>query len=100
VDVLQQDYSVSVEGLVATFVTAPVSPTAGSQATFDASASLVGVGRVITNYAWDFGDGASSNSNAPTATHTYSSAGRYVVTLTLTDNLGAKASRTNLVVVQ
>ena len=41
----------------------------------------------ISSYLWDFGDGNSSSAANPT--HTYSSAGTYSVSLTVTDNLGA-----------
>jgi hypothetical protein len=37
---------------------------------------------------WDFGNGQTSTSNAPT--YTYPAAGKYTVTLTVTDNGGAK----------
>ncbi len=40
----------------------------------------------ITGYAWNFGDGASSSAANPS--HTYSSAGNYTVSLTVTDNDG------------
>lgn len=41
---------------------------------------------MITAYSWDFGDGISSN-NA-NASHTYNSAGIFIVTLTVTDDVG------------
>lgn len=51
----------------------------------DASTSADADGNII-NYAWDFGDG--STTSGVTATHTYSDAGRYVITLTITDDAG------------
>ncbi|MCG6900791.1 MAG: S8 family serine peptidase [Gammaproteobacteria bacterium] len=45
----------------------------------------------ISTWHWDFGDGSSSNAQNPT--HTYA-AGSYAVTLTVTDDGGASASRT------
>ncbi|MGH2553979.1 MAG: PKD domain-containing protein, partial [Chitinophagaceae bacterium] len=42
----------------------------------------------ITNYAWTFGDGGTGNGTIPTISHTYSTAGTYTVTLTITDNNG------------
>ncbi|MDQ2740322.1 MAG: PKD domain-containing protein, partial [Actinomycetota bacterium] len=40
------------------------------------------------SYAWDWGDGSAAGSGV-TASHTYSAAGSFVVTLTVTDSLGA-----------
>lgn len=36
-------------------------------------------------YYYDFGDGATKTSNSPTATHTYTGAGRYTPSVTVTD---------------
>ncbi len=41
---------------------------------------------IIVSYAWDFGDGASASTSI--ASHTYTAAGVYTVTLTVTDNAG------------
>lgn len=46
----------------------------------------------ITNYAWDFGDGSTVESVAATESHSYSSAGDYTVTVTVTDDQGAEAT--------
>ncbi len=55
--------------------------------------STIAIG-TITNYAWAYGDGNTSTSNLtyPT-THSFTSAGNYVVTLTVTSNGGC--SHTN-----
>jgi PKD repeat protein len=45
----------------------------------------------IVSYAWTFGDGGTSSEQNPS--HLYTSAGTYAATLTVTDNRGAKASR-------
>ena len=49
----------------------------------------------ITAYSWDFGDGVSSSIANPT--HTYTSGGPFVATLTVTDNQGAQSTTTVLV---
>jgi len=68
----------------------------GRPVTFDASASADD--GVIVSYQWDFGD-ASSGSGVR-ATHTYAQGGSYSVTLTVTDNRGLAASKTQEVAVQ
>lgn len=60
---------------------------AGLSVTFDSSASAASGAATITEYAWTFGDGATSTEASPT--HRYASAGTYTATLTVTDNLGA-----------
>lgn len=40
----------------------------------------------VVDYAWDFGDGATSAGPSPTASHEYAGAGARTVTLTVTDN--------------
>ncbi len=44
------------------------------------------------SYAWDFGDGNTSTSENPS--HLYSTAGDFMATLTVTDDLGASATDT------
>ena len=67
-----------------------------SSCTFDGTSSTDADGS-ITGYAWSFGDGATSTASAPS--HAYATAGAYSVTLTVTDNLGAMASKTSVVTV-
>ncbi|HEY8507282.1 MAG TPA: malectin domain-containing carbohydrate-binding protein [Steroidobacteraceae bacterium] len=50
---------------------------------FDGSASFDPDGMIV-NYEWDFGDRTSGF--GPTATHTYTAPGTYIVTLTVTDD--------------
>lgn len=57
----------------------------------DASASSDSDG-TVASYEWDFGDG--SVATGPAAAHTYASPGVYNVTLTVTDDRGARASVT------
>ena len=46
----------------------------------------------IASYFWNFGDGATSTTQNPQ--HTYTVAGKYVVILTVTDNLGVQTTET------
>ena len=62
----------------------------GVPVTFSAVAS----GGSNPKYSWQFGDGtaATTPSSTGNVTHTYAQPGRYVVTATVTDDLGATAS--------
>ncbi|MES2287916.1 MAG: PKD domain-containing protein [Bacteroidota bacterium] len=44
------------------------------------------------NYAWNFGDGATLTSSSPTASHTFSTQGIYVVTVLITNGCGNSAT--------
>ena len=57
-------------------------PACPGAATTFTDASAVGGGGVITNWAWDFGDGNTSTAQNPS--NTYATAGTYNVTLTVT----------------
>ncbi|WP_323675499.1 S8 family serine peptidase [Halorubellus sp. PRR65] len=81
----------------ASFTVNPSSPTAGESATFDASASGDSDGS-ISSYNWDFGDGATASGQS--TSHTYSAAGDYTVSLTVTDDAGATDTATQTVTVQ
>ncbi|MFI5287624.1 MAG: PKD domain-containing protein, partial [Candidatus Dormibacteria bacterium] len=64
----------------------------GSASVFDASASTVAYG-AIASYAWNFGDGHTSTTTAPTTTHTYATAGQYPATVTETSSGGTSTTR-------
>ena len=49
----------------------------------------------ITQYTWDFGDGTMAD--GALVGHTYAAPGTYTVTLSITDNLGARGTRTQAV---
>lgn len=48
----------------------------------------------VTQYAWNFGDGATQNSTAAAVTHQYNNPGAYNVTVTVTTRQGCSASLT------
>jgi hypothetical protein len=58
----------------------------GETVTLDGSASFDPDGRIV-NYSWDFGDGSPAQStNATKVDHKYPRAGRYTVTLIVSDS--------------
>jgi DNA-binding beta-propeller fold protein YncE len=63
----------------------------GSPTLFDAPSST-GVYSPITSYSWNFGDGTTDTTSAPTVTHVYQSPGDYTATLTVTDLVGTSTS--------
>jgi len=66
--------------------------TAGSPTGFDAGESRAESAE-ITSYRWRFGDGTGAESATPTISHTYASAGIYMVTLTETDADGTSTTQ-------
>jgi PKD repeat protein len=84
-------------GLLAVLTQSPASPVAvGQTVFFDGSGSSSSTGTRITNYLFDFGDGASQSSAFPTAKHEYAATGAYIVKLTITDERGRTASTTSV----
>ncbi|KAF5414537.1 MAG: Subtilisin-like serine protease [Candidatus Methanogaster sp.] len=79
---------------VASFSYTPESPLVNQMITFDASASYAPDGN-ITNYEWNFGD--ETNGTGGMINYSYSSAGKYDVTLTVTDDVGAADTMTKQV---
>lgn len=69
----------------------------GEETAFDASDS-VSVEGTIVDYSWDFGDEETGSGVSPA--HTYSEAGVYTVTLTITDSEGLESAETTRVWVQ
>jgi PKD repeat protein len=68
----------------------------GQSVSFNGSGSSDSDGSIIS-YAWDFGDGDSSIGSV--VSHTYSTAGAYTASLTVTDNDGATDTDTVLVTI-
>ena len=82
----------------AIFTVTPENPIVGESVTFDASASFDIDGRTPVEYIWAFGD--ENTGTGERFTHSYGSAGEYVVMLTVVDDHGiSSSSTTNLTVV-
>jgi PKD repeat protein len=64
--------------------------------TFDASGSSDPDGTIV-RYSWDFGDGSSGLGQV--INHVYLKSGTFRIGLTVTDDLGARATKTELIVV-
>jgi len=79
--------------LTANLDAAPTSASAGDAISF--TATDTGPADRITSYSWQFGDGTTAN--GATATHTYSSAGEYTVTLVVTADTGQTRSASTTV---
>jgi len=86
---------------IAFFTYAPTSAiTTSTLVAFNGSGSYPVNGSRIMNYAWDWGDGTTDDFNSsPTEDHDWIAAGVYAVTLTVTDDLGQRASATQLITV-
>ncbi len=69
----------------------------GKQRTILFSASAYDVDGSIVRYDWNFGDGSSTSSTLYQVSHGYKKNGTYTITLTVTDNLGATATKTMLI---
>ncbi|MFC6963054.1 PKD domain-containing protein [Halocatena marina] len=87
------------EAPTASFTTSPASPAPEQQVSFDASGSSDADG-LVNSYEWDFTSDGTTDTTGQTATHTYTTAGDYLVTLTVTDDAGATASNSATVSVQ
>jgi PKD repeat protein len=79
----------------ARFTTSPTQPAIRDTVFFNASSSAPGAGHTITSYSWDFGDGSSGSGITPT--HQYQTAGTFVVTLVVTDEVGQTGTTTQAV---
>lgn len=75
----------------AVFTFTPTPVTVNVPVTFDATTSAPGAGAAqIVSYSWNFGDGGTGT--GVSTSHTFSAAGTYNVTLTVTNDRGLSAS--------
>ena len=81
----------------ARFTFAPASPAVNQAVAFDATTSSDPDAGDTLTYAWTFGDGATAT--GATASHTYTAAGPFTVTLTVDDSKGGANSTTQTVTV-
>jgi chitodextrinase len=72
-------------------IKAPNNGSANQTIVFDASGSIDPDG-IIISYVWDFGDGTTGTGK--TLDHSYTKPGIYLVTLTVTDNIGKTYTKT------
>jgi PKD repeat protein len=81
------------------FSFAPTNPSVNQLVQFDGSSSFDPDGFIV-RYRWDWGDGDFiTETTRRDQDHTYSQAGTYLVTLTVTDNQGKSASVTKAITV-
>jgi PKD repeat protein len=86
------------DATVAAFTFSPITPEVLQVVTFDASTSKPGTGRTIVGYSWDFGDGVLKTGIR--TTHDYTPSGVYLITLTITDDLGKKTISSQTITVR
>src|SRR5688572_2358756 len=79
----------------AQFVFTPTTPAALQPVFFNAFGSTAGRGTNIVSFAWDFGDGGTATGMS--VSHTYPDQALYVVTLTVTDDVGDSAKVSQIV---
>ncbi len=78
------------------FTFSPTSPAAAQPVQFSGSQSTAGLGHVINQYIWNFGDGSPTATGA-NVSHTFAVAAQYNVTLTVVDDSGQQASASSTV---
>jgi PKD repeat protein len=80
------------------FIYSPTSPAPNQQITFDANKSEPGPGHSIVRFVWSFGDGSGIvDTTSPFTTHTFTTTGGYIVSLTVSDEAGQSATTTQTV---
>ena len=93
-----EDYSVTIAGASnqapTAVISGPFTGSVGTAVAMNSNGSIDPDGS-ITGYSWNFGDG-SAISTSVNPTHTYVTAGTYNVSLTVTDDKGAKNTTTTI----
>jgi PKD repeat protein len=91
--------SVSVRATTLPMVSITPTPSSGSAPlSVQFTAKVTAPDTTIVGYAWDFGDGATANTASPS--HAYPQPGTFQVKLTVTDDVGSKASANTVIFVQ
>ena len=83
---------------IASFTYSPENIVVNQMVTFDASSSYDLDGTIV-NYEWNFGDGNITNTTEEVIRHSYYSTGNYDITLTVTDDGGAKNTTSRTIAV-
>ena len=83
---------------IAAFTVTPSPAIVNQVVTFNASLSYDSDGSIVS-YEWDFGDGNVTNTTEETINHSYSEAGNYEVTLTVTDDNEVTNSTTKIITI-
>ena len=78
---------------IADFSYAPVDPSVGEAVTFDGTLST-DLDGTIAAYSWDFDEDGQVDATTAIATYTFTTAGPYSVSLTVTDNTGNRDTMT------
>lgn len=81
------------------FTITPSQPKVLEHVVIDGSLSKAPSGRPIVLYVWKFGDGEGKQTLEPYTSHDWAVAGSFTVSLTITDDAGATATRTALLTV-
>lgn len=88
----------SVSAPTAAFTVSPAAPGVGATTNFNATTSTAAAGHKLVQYDWNFGDGTSGT--GVTIGHVFTTAGGWVVTLTVTDDVGQTKTTTSTVTVK
>ncbi|MBI4887015.1 MAG: PKD domain-containing protein [Acidobacteria bacterium] len=86
-------------GVTASFTVSPTGPKTGDVVQFNGASSTASAGATISKWAWDFGDGETSDETDATTTHKFTAVRTFVVRLTVTDTEGRTGTTTKEVAV-